>query len=139
MWCRTARFQFVHARDVHFVMGPSRSESAVPFRVRCRCRQKRSSNGGIGPDFATDRGRAGYGNTRYEFAKLIWQTASPKWRFDDATFNRSARAFDNPDHVSLVIHNYRWRLGLAEGESKIQRSRKTTCDTSGDHGAHHHA
>jgi pimeloyl-ACP methyl ester carboxylesterase len=68
--------------------------------------------------FATDRGRAGYDKYRYEFAKLIWQTASPKWRFDDATFDRTAKAFDNPDHVSLVIHNYRWRLGLADGESK---------------------
>ena len=68
--------------------------------------------------FATDRGRAGYEKYRYEFAKFIWQVASPKWRFDDATFDRSAKAFDNPDHVSVVIHNYRWRLGLAEGESK---------------------
>jgi pimeloyl-ACP methyl ester carboxylesterase len=68
--------------------------------------------------FATDRGRAGYDKYRYDFAKLIWQIASPKWRFDDATFDRTAKAFDNPDHVSLVIHNYRWRLGLAEGESK---------------------
>ena len=68
--------------------------------------------------FATDRGRAGYEKYRNEFAKLIWQIASPKWRFDDATFARSAKAFDNPDHVSLVIHNYRWRLGLAEGEPK---------------------
>jgi pimeloyl-ACP methyl ester carboxylesterase len=68
--------------------------------------------------FATDRGRLGYEKYRYDFAKLIWQIASPKWRFDDATFDRSAKAFDNPDHVSLVIHNYRWRLGLADGESK---------------------
>lgn len=68
--------------------------------------------------FATDRGRAGYDKYRYEFAKLIWQTASPQWRFDDAMFNRTAKAFDNPDHVSLVVHNYRWRLGLAEGEPK---------------------
>jgi pimeloyl-ACP methyl ester carboxylesterase len=68
--------------------------------------------------FATDRGRAGYDKYRSDFAKLIWQTASPKWRFDDATFERTAKAFDNPDHVSLVIHNYRWRLGLAEGEPK---------------------
>jgi pimeloyl-ACP methyl ester carboxylesterase len=68
--------------------------------------------------FATERGRAGYDAYRREFAKLIWQTASPKWRFDDATFDRTAKAFDNPDHVSLVIHNYRWRLGLADGESK---------------------
>jgi pimeloyl-ACP methyl ester carboxylesterase len=68
--------------------------------------------------FATDRGRAGYDKYRNEFAKLIWQTASPKWRFDDETFKRTAKAFDNPDHVGLVIHNYRWRLGVAEGESK---------------------
>ena len=68
--------------------------------------------------FATDRGRAGYEKYRREFSKLIWQIASPKWEFDDATFNRSAAAFDNPDHVDIVIHNYRWRLGLAEGEPK---------------------
>jgi pimeloyl-ACP methyl ester carboxylesterase len=66
--------------------------------------------------FATERGRAGYEKYRREFAKLIWQLASPKWEFDDATFNRSAASFDNPDHVSIVIHNYRWRLGLAPGE-----------------------
>src|SRR5580765_6951875 len=68
--------------------------------------------------FATDRGRAGYGKYRHDFAKLIWQIASPKWRFDDATFERSAASFNNPDHVSIVIHNYRWRLGLADGEAK---------------------
>jgi pimeloyl-ACP methyl ester carboxylesterase len=68
--------------------------------------------------FSTERGRAGYDKYRYEFGKLIWRTASPQWRFDDATFDRTAKAFNNPDHVSLVIHNYRWRLGLAEGESK---------------------
>jgi pimeloyl-ACP methyl ester carboxylesterase len=66
--------------------------------------------------FATERGRAGYEKYRREFAKLIWRTASPRWSFDDATFDRSAASFDNPDHVSIVIHNYRWRLGLAEGE-----------------------
>jgi pimeloyl-ACP methyl ester carboxylesterase len=66
--------------------------------------------------FATERGRAGYDQNRHNFAKLIWQTASPKWNFSDATFDRSAVAFDNPDHVSIVIHNYRWRLGLAAGE-----------------------
>ena len=66
--------------------------------------------------FATERGRAGYEKDRREFAKLIWRTASPKWNFDDATFDRTAVAFDNPDHVAIVIHNYRWRLGLAEGE-----------------------
>jgi pimeloyl-ACP methyl ester carboxylesterase len=68
--------------------------------------------------FATERGRAGYDKYRHDFAKLIWQIASPKWDFDDATFDRSASAFDNPDHVAIVIHNYRWRLGLAEGEPK---------------------
>ena len=68
--------------------------------------------------FATDRGRAGYEKYTRDFAKLIWQIASPRWNFDDATFDRSAAAFDNPDHVSVVIHNYRWRLGLAEGEPK---------------------
>jgi hypothetical protein len=66
--------------------------------------------------FATERGRAGYDKYRRQFAKLVWQTASPKWNFDDSTFDRSAAAFDNPDHVSIVIHNYRWRLGLAPGE-----------------------
>ena len=68
--------------------------------------------------FATERGRLGYDKYRREFSKLIWQLASPKWQFDDATFDRSAAAFDNPDHVAVVIYNYRWRLGLAEGESK---------------------
>jgi pimeloyl-ACP methyl ester carboxylesterase len=69
--------------------------------------------------FATERGRAGYDKYRRDFAKLIWQLASPQWKFDDATFDRSAAAFDNPDHVAIVIHNYRWRLGLAEGEAKF--------------------
>ena len=68
--------------------------------------------------FATERGRAGYDKYRREFAKLIWQLASPKWAFDEATFDRTAASFDNPDHVAIVIHNYRWRLGLAEGEAK---------------------
>jgi pimeloyl-ACP methyl ester carboxylesterase len=68
--------------------------------------------------FSTERGRVGYEKYRHDFAKLIWQLASPKWNFDDATFDRSAAAFDNPDHVAIVIHNYRWRLGLAEGEPK---------------------
>jgi pimeloyl-ACP methyl ester carboxylesterase len=68
--------------------------------------------------FATERGRAGYEKYRHDFAKLIWQLASPQWNFDDATFDRSAAAFDNPDHVAIVVHNYRWRLGLAEGERK---------------------
>src|ERR1700722_2947079 len=68
--------------------------------------------------FATERGRAGYDKYRADFAKLIWQLASPKWDFDDATFDRTAAAFNNPDHVSIVVHNYRWRQGLAEGEAK---------------------
>jgi pimeloyl-ACP methyl ester carboxylesterase len=68
--------------------------------------------------FATDHGRDGYDKYRHDFAKLIWQLASPKWNFDDATFDRSAASFDNPDHVAIVIHNYRWRLGVAEGEPK---------------------
>ncbi len=67
--------------------------------------------------FATERGRAGYDKYRREFAKLIWQTASPKWNFDDGTFERTAASLDNPDHVDIVVHNYRWRLGLAEGEA----------------------
>jgi pimeloyl-ACP methyl ester carboxylesterase len=74
--------------------------------------------------FATDRGRAGYDKYRHDFAKLIWQLASPKWNFDDATFDRSAAAFDNPDHVDIVVHNYRWRLGLAQGESKYDELEK---------------
>src|SRR5262245_6310466 len=74
--------------------------------------------------FATDRGRAGYEKYRREFSKLIWQNASPKWDFDDATFDRSAAAFDNPDHVDIVIHNYRWRLGLAQGEAKYDELEK---------------
>jgi pimeloyl-ACP methyl ester carboxylesterase len=74
--------------------------------------------------FATQRGRAGYEKYRRDFAKLIWQLASPHWDFDDATFERSAAAFDNPDHVSIVIHNYRWRLGLAEGEPQYDELEK---------------
>jgi pimeloyl-ACP methyl ester carboxylesterase len=67
--------------------------------------------------FATERGREGYTKYRHDFSKLIWRLASPKWNFDDATFDRSAASFDNPDHVDIVIHNYRWRLGLAAGEA----------------------
>jgi pimeloyl-ACP methyl ester carboxylesterase len=73
--------------------------------------------------FATERGRAGYEKYRRAFARLIWHTASPQWSFDDATFQRSAASFDNPDHVAIVIHNYRWRLGLAEGEPSTATSR----------------
>jgi len=74
--------------------------------------------------FATERGRAGYDKYRHDFAKLIWQIASPKWDFDDATFDRTALSFDNPDHVAIVIHNYRWRLGLAEGEPQYDSLEK---------------
>ena len=70
--------------------------------------------------FATERGRLGYEQNRQEFIKLIWRNASPKWQFDDATFARSAPAFDNPDHVAVTIHNYRWRLSLAQGEPRYQ-------------------
>lgn len=68
--------------------------------------------------FATERGRAGYDANRQEFGKLIWKVNSPKWNFDDATFERSAASFNNPDHVGIVIHNYRWRLSIAPGESR---------------------
>ncbi|BDU09940.1 MULTISPECIES: alpha/beta fold hydrolase [unclassified Pseudomonas] len=68
--------------------------------------------------FATERGRAGYDSNRHAFARLIWQTASPQWKFDDATFERSAKALDNPDQVAITVHNYRWRLGLAQGETR---------------------
>jgi pimeloyl-ACP methyl ester carboxylesterase len=74
--------------------------------------------------FATERGRAGYEKYRHDFARLIWKLASPKWDFDDATFDRSAAAFDNPDHVAIVVHNYRWRLGLAEGEARFDELEK---------------
>ena len=81
--------------------------------------------------FATDIGRAGYDQYRHDFNKLIWQTASPKWQFDDATYERSAASFDNPDHVAIVIHNYRWRIGLAQGESKYDDLEKQIAAISG--------
>jgi len=68
--------------------------------------------------FATDRGRTGYDRNRREFARLIWHTASPKWDFDETAFDRTAAAFDNPDHVDIVIDNYRWRLGLTTGQAQ---------------------
>ncbi|MHA6204863.1 alpha/beta fold hydrolase [Dyella soli] len=74
--------------------------------------------------FATERGRAGYDKYRHDFARLIWQLASPKWSFDDSTFDRSDAALDHPDHVDIVIHNYRWRLGLAEGEARYDAYEK---------------
>jgi pimeloyl-ACP methyl ester carboxylesterase len=73
---------------------------------------------------ATERGRAGYDKYRHDFAKLIWRIASPKWDFDDATFDRSAQAFDNPDHVAITVHNYRWRLALADGEARYDEIEK---------------
>ena len=74
--------------------------------------------------FATPRGRAGYAENRHDFAQLIWRLASPKWQFDAATFERSAASFNNPDHVDIVIHNYRWRMGLAAGEAKYDELEK---------------
>ena len=78
--------------------------------------------------FATDRGAAGYDRYRHDFGKLIWQLASPKWEFDDATYDRTAASFDNPDHVPIVIHNYRWRLGLAAGDPKHDELEKRLAD-----------
>ena len=78
--------------------------------------------------FATERGRVGYDQNRRDFAKLIWNLASPKWNFYDATFDRSAASLDNPDHVDIVIHNYRWRLGLAEGEPEYDVLEKQLAD-----------
>ncbi|UHC20166.1 alpha/beta hydrolase (plasmid) [Methylobacterium currus] len=74
--------------------------------------------------FATERGREGYARYTREFVRLIWELASPQWRFDDATFARSAPAFDNPDHVAVSIHNYRWRLGLAQGEARFDETER---------------
>ena len=79
--------------------------------------------------FATERGREGYDKYRRDFSKLIWQLASPKWDFDDATFDRTAASFDNPDHVAIVIHNYRWRLDLAQGESKYDDLEKQLAES----------
>jgi len=75
--------------------------------------------------FATERGRLGYERNRVDFNRLIWRTASPQWQFDEATYQRSARAFDNPDHVAIVVHNYRWRLGLAQGEAVYDEVERT--------------
>jgi pimeloyl-ACP methyl ester carboxylesterase len=79
--------------------------------------------------FATERGREGYDKYRHDFTKLIWRLASPQWKFDDATFNRSAEAFENPDHVAIVIHNYRWRIALAEGEARYAELDKVIAAT----------
>ena len=98
-WCRSAA-----------------TSSAARKPAGCRCRPEAELQWWYQYYFATERGQAGYEKYRREFAKLIWRTASPQWSFDDATFERSAASFDNPDHVAIVIHNYRWRLGLADGE-----------------------
>ena len=82
--------------------------------------------------FATERGRLGYDKYRREFARLIWQLASPKWNFDEDTFDRSANAFDNPDHVAIVIHNYRWRIGVADGEPQYDAAGGAPRPGSGD-------
>jgi pimeloyl-ACP methyl ester carboxylesterase len=66
--------------------------------------------------FATPVGKAGYAKYLDQFNKFIWHQASPKWNFDDATYDRTAASFNNPDHVDIVMHDYRWRLGLADGE-----------------------
>ena len=79
--------------------------------------------------FATERGRLGYDKYRHDFAKLIWQIASPKWNFDDATFDRTAASFENPDHVAIVIHNYRFRMALVEGEPKYDAQEKQLAAT----------
>ena len=79
--------------------------------------------------FAIERGRIGYDKNRHDFAKLIWKQASPKWNFDDATFERSAQAFNNPDHVDIAIHNYRWRLALAQGEPKYDDLEKQLAES----------
>jgi pimeloyl-ACP methyl ester carboxylesterase len=87
-------------------------------RSTCRLGCKNTFASYSDPSASSERGRAGYAQYRHGFAKLIWQIASPKWRFDDATFERSAASLDNPDDVDITIHNYRWRLGLAEGEAR---------------------
>lgn len=79
--------------------------------------------------FATERGRAGYEKYTHDFAKLIWKLASPQWKFDDATFDRSAKALENKDHVAITIHNYRWRLGLVKGEAKYEEIEKKLAAT----------
>jgi hypothetical protein len=88
--------------------------------------------------FATERGRAGYDANRRDFARLIWKNVSPKWNFDEATFERTAAAFDNPDYISIVIHNYRWRLSLAEGDPKYDHLEKRLAAGPGHRRAYGH-
>ena len=92
--------------------------SAVRRPTSSHCRHRRSWRGGISITSPPNAAGRGYDKYRREFNQLIWKLASPQWAFDDATFARTAASFDNPDHVSIVIHNYRWRLGLAEGEAQ---------------------
>ena len=74
--------------------------------------------------FATERGKSGYAQNTYEFNKQIWKLASPLWNFDKATYDQSAQSFDNPDHVAIVIHNYRWRQSTEAGEAKYDSLEK---------------
>ena len=103
-----------------------------------RCRRRPSSRGGTSSTSPPSEAGSGYDKYRHDFAKLIWRTASPKWNFDDETFDRSAAAFDNPDHVDIVIDNYRWRLGLAPGEPQYDELEQQLATGPDHHGAHHH-
>ena len=98
----------------------------------------RARNGGTSTTSPPSAAGPATRQNRHDFAKLIWRTASPKWNFDDATFDRSAAAFDNPDHVAIVIHNYRWRLGLADGEPQYDDLEARLAAGAGDHRADDH-
>ena len=104
----------------------------------CRCRRRPSGSGGTSTTSRPSAAGPGYERYRREFARLIWRTASPKWEFDDATFERSAAAFDNPDHVAIVIHNYRWRIGVADGEPEYDDLEQRLAEGP-YHGADNHA
>ena len=88
--------------------------------------------------FATERGRAGYEKYRHDFARLIWDIASPNWNFDDATFERSAASLDNPGPRQIVIHNYRWRLGTRQRRAAVRSPGKTACRVLDHHRADYH-
>jgi len=133
--------------NIMAVLWPERCEAMVSVSgyligthkpARCRCPQRPSYNGGISsisPPSAVGRAMKKY---RHDFSKLIWQTASPKWAFDDATFDRSAASFENPDHVAVVIHNYPLAAGPSGGRGEICRSGQAACRPSGHCRAHHH-